>query len=1124
MRLGSILCLGAAVLAMAPYAGHADAGTQSPQAEAGSDQIKPDGTLLAQFRDPPQSARPEVWWHWLNGNVSAEGARLDLEWMHRVGIGGIHAFSGGGLGKTVVPQPLEFMTPGWADAFASSVSLARSMGMKVTIAGSPGWSQTGGPWVAPRDGMKKYVWSETTLSGGREVTQRLSVLPTQTGGFQGLARGHGLPSAAVDTPVAHGSGPVIAVRTSQDDAPLQATLTGPDGALDSLSTNVDLAHSVTLPMPTAARPTALSADLGGIRKVASITLAADPLPPFLLQASDDGLTFRDVGRFTSDHAAHPVHQQTVTFPTISARHIRIVLEAAPPPQPMKGVPANFSIEAFTGPPRKALELRRIALYTQPHISRFEGKAGFEPVVGPVDPIAHSVSPAAALSEVIDVTDQVDADGVLRWTAPEGDWTILRFGWSLTGQTNGPAEKSATGLEVDKLDAAAVERYINAYFALYRDKARTAMGAEGINGLLTDSWEVGTQNWTPTILADFRRLRGYDPLPWLPTLTGRVVKSQTQSDAFLFDWRRTIKDLVLSNHYAVLARAAHARGMTYTTEVQGDTPRGLIDALAAKAEADIPAGEFWYRAAASDEGQPPLIADLQEAASAAHLRGKTLVAAEALTVAAGMDMWGYAPNRLKPVADQIFALGVNRLMLHHSHHQPFVDRKPGLSMHFIGQFFNRNDTWAEDAKPWVDYLSRTSFMLQQGQDIADIAYIYGEDRGLTEIFQHKFNTDVPAGYGFDYMDGGTLLNRTSVSDGALVTDGGARYRVVYLAPTADRLTQQALEKLLLLVRQGATLVGKRPIGRLGLAGDDRAFQALADALWGDASGAQIRRVGTGRVYPSGNLTTFLRSADGFVPDVDRAAPDDIMWRHRRTKNADIYYVSNRHNSAVSPTISFRVAGHTPQWWSPDTGQTKPLAYRVRDDRTEVALPLQSQEAGFVVFSGDASPQARTVHAVREHAEMTVKGPWSVTFTPMSGMPFNREFGQLTDWSRATDPAVRYFSGAATYETTVDVPAHLLKSGRLTLDLGDVRELAVVTVNGQPAGTSWHAPYTLDLTDKIIPGRNKLQIKVVNLWTNRLIGDKQPGETPASYAPESAYLAISPLQPSGLLGQIILRSEQ
>ena len=1074
-----------------------------------------DDSLADRFRDPPQPARPQVWWHWMSGNVTEEGARLDLEWMQRVGIGGVHAFSGGMLEPTYVDKPAPFMSDVWRSAYRSSVARARAAGMDVTIAGSPGWSQTGGPWVKPVDGMKKYVWTTTYVTGGKRLHMTLPQPAAVTGAFGAAPMARPAFGPQIEPPQAAGAGPIVAFRLPDDERVLRPRLSSAGAALTELESAPDDLGRVVKVAATGAGPIRIDADMGGPVTVRALTVAITPLPAMEILASDDGKTYRTIRRVERDDAELPSIAQTLALPQTRARFFR--LQFGPPPAGRKliGLPAGFP----SGIAPKQYELRLVRFFSGARVDRFEAKAGFQSTAqfdgarGPVSPRTAAVRP----TDVIDLTSRVGADGVLDWAPPPGRWAILRYGWSLTGHVNGPAEPAATGLEVDKLDRDAVKRYIDTLFAKYRDDAGIPLGPKGIDGLLTDSWEAGVQNWTPRILEQFRRLRGYDPTPWLPVLAGNVVGSSDQSEAFLFDVRQTLKDLVVENHYQVLADAAHAQGMTYYTEVQGDTPRAISDGMTAKARADIPTAEFWYRPFATDEGQPSLVADMMEAASAAHVYGKKLAAAEAMTVAAGEDPWAFSPAMLKPVADQIFASGINRILVHESHLQPFADRKPGLAMAFFGQFFNRNDTWAEQAKPWTDYLARTSYLLQQGRFVADIAYFYGEDRNLTQLFEHRQNTDVPAGYGYDYINPEALLTKLSVQRGRLVTESGMSYRILYVPPTVTRYTLPALRKLDSLIRAGAVVVAHKPVGGLGMASPDGAVRAYADRLWG-TNGSGARAIGAGRLY-SGTLTAAL-AAERLTPDIQTNG-QAVLGLHRVSGTNDLYYVVSRSDRAMSSDITFRVTGRKAEWWSPEDGSIRPLSYEQRNGTTRVSIPFDPHGAGFVVFGTPTDAATYTVPRRETLAMVPVVGPWDVRFEADRGAPPAARFDTLMDWSKSADPGIRFFSGAATYSKAIDVSASMLASGnRVMLDLGEVSDLAVVSINGVQVATAWHAPYRVDLTGRLKTGANQLEVTVVNLWVNRLIGDKQPGAKPVTYAPQSPYRATSPLRRSGLIGPVEL----
>jgi hypothetical protein len=1082
--------------------------------------------LVDGFQNPPMSARPHVWWHWMGGNITPEGAALDLEWMKRIGIGGVHVFSGAIGDLKVVAEPVPYMSSTWQQVFRQSLTTTRAAGMELTIAGSPGWSQTGGPWVTPPDAMKKYVWSETHVEGGRRFRGLLVRPPTTTGPFLGASLhsepGEPVPEIYADSFVVAFPTPAAEVRSAQPAYTTSA------GAIDlSPISHGDLTNAIKLPIAADERSAWVQVQYAEPTEVRALTLAvASPVVAGVeIQVSEDSQKFRSLLQTTPrpiNTIDVPGPQRTYAFTPTIGKLFRVVLTAPPPPEPLPGLPKGFP----RAKPAVEFAIMRLELETGARLDHFEAKAGFEPTLGsdPATPQMTADSRSVVRkSQVLDLTSGMSAEGRLNWTPPAGHWTVLRFGYSLTGHKNGPAEPGATGLEVDKLDPDAVNRYLDAYLGKYASASGGHLGANGVQNLLTDSWEAGVQNWTPQLVDAFRSRRGYDPLPYLPVLTGRIVDSVDTSERFLWDFRQTLKDLVADNHHGVLAKELHARGMGYYSEAQGDTPRAIADGMTLKARSDIPTAEYWYRPFATGPGQPSLKADLEEAASAAHIYGKPLAAAEALTVAAGNDPWSFSPAMLKPVADEIFARGINRILIHEAHLQPLVDKKPGLTMAIFGQFFNRNETWAEDAKPWIDYLARTSYLLQQGRYVADVAYFYGEERNLTELFRERFNNDVPAGYRYDYINPEALLTRIAVADNRIVTPSGMSYRVLYVPSHVTRYTLPALRKVRDLVSAGATIVAPRPTGGLGIGSPDAEVLAIADEVWGSTQSVAGHQFGQGRVYQTSNLEEVL-AAEKIEPDVrftGAGADAQLLTMHRRSEDVDVYFISNQQPRLETIDASFRVKGKAPEIWRAESASIAKLSYRLDGDRVVTPLVLNRSEAVFVVFRDKTERQHWTAPKPEETILTAVVGPWSVSFEPGRGAPPAANFEKLTSWPQMEEPGIRYFSGAATYSKRIDVPAAWLAAGqRVHLDLGVVHELATVTVNGKLIGTAWHAPYRLDIGEALRRGENSLDIRVVNLWPNRLIGDKQPGATPLTFAPQSPYTALSPLLQSGLLGPVRL----
>jgi len=510
-----------------------------------------------------------------------------------------------------------------------------------------------------------------------------------------------------------------------------------------------------------------------------------------------------------------------------------------------------------------------------------------------------------------------------------------------------------------------------------------------------------------------------------------------------------------------------------------------------------------------------IIDIRGAASVAHIYGQNLVAAESLTSA--LVPWGFSPRTLKPIIDLEFALGVNRPVIHTSVHQPLTDKKPGLGLMIFGQYFNRNETWAEQAGPWVTYISRNAYLLQQGKFNADVAYFYGEEAPLAGLYGEgsTLPKDLPDGYGFDFVNSDVVLHQLSVANGVLETPSGMHYRVLYLGGSSRKMTLPVLRKLRDLVKAGAVVLGERPAGSPSLADKPAEFDAIADELWGKAAGK-------GKVISGKDANGALASL-GVAPDFECGKTGEgangVMFVHRHLPDAEIYFLSNRSENPRTMDATFRVTGKRPELWHADSGLTEPVSFHIENGRTTVPLEMEGNGSVFVVFRQSASEPAGTVAARQETNVATLDGGWDVRFAPNLGAPEKITLDRLVSWTDNPDPGVRYFSGTAAYLKSFEVPGKWLNGGRhLMLDLGDLRELAEVSVNGHSVGIAWHPPYRVDVTDAVKSGTNTLEIKVTNLWVNRLIGDQQPGATKYTFTVMPTYKADAPLRPSGLLGPV------
>jgi len=1104
---------------------------QSSSAQNSSDALK------AGFQNPPESARPRVWWHWMNGNVTQEGIKLDLEWMHRIGLGGFQTFDAQIGTPQVVSHRLIYMTPEWKDAFRYAIKLSDQMGLEAGIASSAGWSETGGPWVPPSEAMKKYVWSETEVQGGEHFVGVLPHPPMSTGAFQDLDIERDKPEDQRKLPRFFADSAVVAFRVPDHAsavASLHPMITWSSGPLDpQVLIDHQLSTETSLNEPAAGKQAWIEYDFSTPTTVRSLTIAMgvknryedvrqriSPITGIALEVSTDGQVFRPVVEVPKDGAV----EHTLSFPPTTGRFFRVEFTTLPDPS----ASAFGNVEPAARPqPSKMVHIAELELHPEARVNRFEDKAafGWSSIFAPAlySAATDSAAPgdAVAKSDVIDLTSSMRADGILDWTPPPGQWEILRFGYSLLGITNHPATAEATGLEVDKLNAGYVKHYMDHYLANYQQTVGAdMMGHRGIQAVVTDSWEAGPQNWTDHLVQEFKKRRGYDPVPWFPVLTGRIVQSAAASDQFLWDFRKTIADLTADEHYGQVEASLKQRGMLHYGESHEYGRAFVADGMEVKKLDDIPMSAMWAQRPGVNNVTYDYNADDRESASVAHIYGQNIAAAESMTTS--NSPWAWSPATLKPTADMELLNGINLFMIHESAHQPLVDpgTSPGLTLGPYGQWFNRNETWAEQAKPWIQYLARSSYLLQQGHFVADVLYFYGEDSNLTKIFQSK-SPDVPANVGFDYINADGLLHEVHVVHGNIVTASGMSYRLLGLDPYSGHMSLPVLRAIYKLVLQGASIAGQKPFDDPSLADDHIEFDRLNHLLFADGTG--VHTIGKGKVFAGQTIQEALTALHvaldfSYVP---QNHVDDIQFVHRRLTNGDIYFLDNRTDQAQMMEASFRITGKTPELWYAESGSSKLCSYQMQQGRTTIPLQLEPWGTVFVVFRHPTQVTNLTLPAQTQKVVETITGPWTLTLLPKLGAPPSITLGKLSAWNESSDPGVKYYSGTGTYRISIDgKPEWLAPHTRLWLDLGEVANLAHVTLNGKDIGTVWHVPFRLDITGKLKAGPNDLTIQATNAWVNRLIGDQQPGATQYTYADIHPYKADSPLQTSGLLGPVTI----
>ena len=1076
-------------------------------------------SLYSGFRNPPKSSEPRTWWHWTKGNVTLDGIKKDLEWMKRVGIAGFQLADVNFGGGQTVYHKIEFGTDDWYDAVKYAAEEAEKLDLEMGIFSSPGWTITGGPWVKPEQAMKKLVWSDTLLNGGKIFTGKLPQPPFNNGPFQDY--GNGRKNKQNPDPTLYKDVAVFAYKIPEsavEMASLKTKVETSGGRIDDkILFDGGYDSSVTVQADTDSGIAWIQYQFQEPFTAQAFTISGgNGIPVGKLLASSDGKNFKTLVNFPGAQLYRQGWVRTFSIPEISAKYFRIELTGAPL-NPAETMAQNTN--------KKADEyvLREAALHSQARIHRWEEKAGFRHLFEYESVPTPEVSKSRIIQNknLINLTSKIYNNGNLNWEIPEGKWDILRIGYSLTGAKNRPAVPSGSGYEVDKLSKEYSEEYIKNYLTPVKEKLGSLYG-ESLKYVMMDSWEAGMQNWTDNMFDEFQKRRGYDPTPFLPALVGRIIISPKVSDRFLWDFRRTLADMFAENHYGAISKYLRKEGIGIYGEASGVSLEILEDALLCKKFMEIPMGEFWVKAL-----HPKLMyfQDIRGAASAAHVYGKKIAAAEAFT-GGGFE----SPFTLKRIADYWFCQGINRLVFHTSAHQP-LDDKPGNTM--VGTHLNRNITWSEEAKPFIDYLSRTSYMLQQGKFVADIAYLLNEGAPSTmPIWGEGLVPKPPEGYDYDYLNTDVLLNRLSVDkDGNLILPDGMKYKILVL-PEIQKMTLPVIEKIESLVKKGAAIIGPKPIESPGLSGFpevDLKVKEIADKVWGDLDGESRnhRNYGEGNViwgWSIEKVLSFLNIPEDL--EYSKLLDMELHWIHRSTPDNEIYFIVNDSEKNQDLQVRFRVSGKVPELWFSDNGKSKPVQFIDDNKFTTVNLSLPEDGSAFVVFKSDDDKIKSSVPNKLVSILDTLYGTWSVSFPQNLGAPESIQLNKLQSWTTYSDSGVKYFSGTASYTKTFTVHDNYLKAGnKLILDLGKVRDIANVFVNGTPEGVCWKPPYIFDVTDVLKTGKNLLRIEITNQWTNRIIGDiKLVEKKKILNERKGAIYFFGPppaLEESGLIGPVTIK---
>jgi len=749
------------------------------------------------------------------------------------------------------------------------------------------------------------------------------------------------------------------------------------------------------------------------------------------------------------------------------------------------------------------------------------------------------------SEIRNISKNFDGK-ILTWEVPPGEWKILRFICNNTGQPLVCPSPNSTGPVIDHLSAAAADKHIS-YMITTILGDRKDFG--GLKMFMLDSFEVDPANdWTADFLDEFKRLYGYDALPFLPALAGVIIDNEDVTKRFLFDYHKAVGDIMVHNHFIKTRDILNQHGLQLLAEAgHGGYPR--VDPLKGLGEADIAMGEFW-------NGSEFWVT--KEAASAAHIYGKKLVNAESLT---GWRAWKDGPAHYKRLFDVALCEGLNQVSFHTFTHNPPEAGLPGFVYH-AGEHFNVNSTWWEYSGPMLKYMSRASYMLQQGQFVGDLCLYYGDQapnlvppRRIDPTLVNKYDstqcghcdqlkpvntTGLGRGYDYDYINEDIILNRMSVVDGKLSLPKDLSYHIMVI-PDKTQISVEVLRKLEKLIRAGAVVYGPKPLKSNSLKNfpeSDAEVEELGEKIWGNCNGLEVTShpYGQGKVYygmPLWAVMKDLRIAPDFLASGIDNSDQHIDYIHRRTSEEDFYFVSNSNLTWQKFTARFRIpSDKVPYLWMADDGSIR-LAKVIESgpEFTTLAMDLPPAGSAFVVFQPKTAKIQVSVEPDPDldYENLKIQGitpnkPWVVTFPEERGAPKMQILNDLINWTQSAIDGVRYFSGTANYSTILEIPDSLAgNSGGLFLDLGEVREVAVVKVNGVSVDTLWKQPYIANISKTVKPGKNQLEIEVTNLWNNRLVGDagKVASERTTRTNIQNRYRPDMPLLPSGLIGPVTLK---
>ncbi len=1027
--------------------------------------------------------KPWTFWYWMYGAVSKEGIKADLQAMKDVGLGGCYLMPIRGINeKPEYHGEAQQLAPKFWEMVDYAMQQADSLQLDLGIHICDGFALAGGPWISPEESMQKVVWSDTII----HVTKKNQAipLPQPAQGYEGYYEDIAAFAIRAENPLPqpHETGTII-----RDDK----------GVFHSKEAGY------------------IQFDFDKPQTVRSLEIIPSgnnvQAQRLLVQASENGETFYDVRQLTPPRQGWQNTDENYTYsiPKTTSKHFRFYWT------PKGTEPGSEDLDAAKWSP--VLKVKDIILSPEPRTDQYEAKNGS--VWRIVDVGSRNYEGGSDLSKEVRSLKEdehhtsIPQNCALRTTSSiilppssfdfhssftPGPWRIIRFGHTSTGHTNATGG-GGKGLECDKFSAEAVEKQIDHWFGEFMKRPH----ANVIKYMHVDSWECGSQNWSKNFLEEFKNRRGYDLLPFMPVYAGIPMKNDEQ---VLYDIRLTINELIHDVFFATVKKKADSYGVLLSSE--SVAPTMVSDGMEHYKYADVPMGEYWLNSPTHDKSN-----DMLDAISGAHIYGKNIVQAEGFTEVRGV--WDETPAMIKPLLDRNFALGMNRLFFHVFTHNPWMDRKPGMTLDGIGLFFQRDQTWFPEAKAFVDYITRCQRLLQEGKPVVDIAVFTGEEmpnrsirpeqlidilpgligiervekerKRMENIGQPMEESPVGVNHSANIVDPKDWVNALngyqydSMNKDALLHSDNAFKYSVFVIPQNVIVSPETQERINALRQQGVIIIDK-PLD--------------------------------------------VDSIQGLVRDIN--LPKDIAYCHRVNGNRHIYFISNQTDEVNSFPVTFRNGGDNPIIYYPMNDMYSPAKYYTSDKAnasTKMNLCLNPYESVFVIFDKEMPPYPIPVTSCLHQKRPKGKPSWKQvkdwTLTLKENV-VSIHTDTLFDWSKHTNDSIRYFSGHARYSTVITCKKSDLKNAPIILSLGEVHDIAHVWVNGIDCGIAWMAPYELDISQALKKGKNNIEIEITNTWHNALRGADE-GKAPYDGIWTNAKYRTkgNDLLPSGLLGPITLK---